>query len=265
MNKVYLLRHGQTPYNVFESDILKKLNLGPNDDKLAYYIRFMKNDNLVDAGLTEFGKIDTLKKCEQYEQQIKGIKYVIVSPCNRALETTRLFFNSKENNQIKFIVHPDLRTVLESQYDIPLRVKENMQEYQEYDFSRVKRLYDQYGFLWFLHDLFQPNKKKGVIDRLEKLDLKTDKETAYALLDIMKEQSPVMMEERLDIYHRLVCFKKWLGEFIREKELKDEQVCLVAHSTIFKILTAKTFDNQYNESNYADLKNSELYEHSMFL
>ena len=49
----------------------------------------------------------------------------------------------------------------------------------------------------------------------------------------MEEIYPNRIESASDCVNRLFYFKKWLKNFIKEKNLKDHEVCLVAHKTIF--------------------------------
>lgn len=111
--------------------------------------------------LTEEGVAFTKAQSEVMKAQIQKIKFVICSPNTRALQTAQIFFNTKENKEIKVIVVPESRSIFESQYDLPLRFHENMEDFKEFDFSLFQKLRrcDQN---WFIDEIANPKIRRMV-------------------------------------------------------------------------------------------------------
>ena len=131
--KILFLRHGETCYNERQNAILNQFQL--DQKKLIPFIKYLKDPLLISGKLSEKGKEFTKEQSLKCEDIRKKIKYVVCSPNSRALQTVQIFFDSKNNKEIKFVVSPYFRSVFESQYDIPLEFDENKETYKEFDFS----------------------------------------------------------------------------------------------------------------------------------
>ncbi len=74
----------------------------------------------------------------------------------------------------------------------------------------------------------------------------------------MKDFNDQCCENKTEVYFRIHYFKRWLKEYIKEKNLKENEVCVVSHRTIFKSFIADEFDFFYQPLNIKAIKNSEL-------
>ncbi len=83
--KIYLLRHGQTYYNLKGREIRMQYGLIESNERLYDFIKYLNDDQLIDGELTPEGIEATLKNRKSESKNIEKIKAIIVSPLSRTL------------------------------------------------------------------------------------------------------------------------------------------------------------------------------------
>ena len=163
----------------------------------------------------------------------------------RVLDTQKL-----KANGATLEVDGHVREILSSQCDFPLYVRESIQNFPEFDFKRVKKDIDQLGEFFVANYLeneesAQEFKKLANTLGLEgNLDAKAD-----AYINILKNRTRrgTKCETNFDVYNRVQKAKQMVKEYIKEKDLKDGQLIIVAHSRFIKAWTCKGVDKSLDE------------------
>ena len=258
MVKVVYIRHSQTYFNV-EKKAQKQKQSGIEKQKLNYYFQTLRDLNFVDSDLTPEGIEITKQALEINQSILNKIKYVIVSPMIRALNTADLLFDLKSANpNLKVIVHPSLRTKLTTIYNLPFKWIDKKEELIYADWSLLDPLYEKSGFGWFgqdLQNLEYRNKIGQICEESKEMGLN---EQVFKVLDYMQQIHPCYAESREEKYFKMIGFQKWLAGFIDKNKVQDGELCVVSHSSVLKMLIAKAFNYQFLPVKTQKLANTEL-------
>ena len=91
-----------------------------------------RRTDLIDAQLTEKGKNQCNENKKLICESLTNLKYVLVSPMRRCLDTAYLIFKDNPNlEKIKFKVVPILREHLHTASDIPCPVDELIKDLKQ--------------------------------------------------------------------------------------------------------------------------------------
>jgi len=248
---IYLIRHAQSEYNVFEHDALSR-----GVDMLD----FKFSEELFDCGITEFG----VKQCEAAAEILKdvNIKVVFTSPLRRAIATaTEIFKNHK--NKPRIVVLPMLREILESSCDIPEDLEKIKKLFPHVDFSEMDKFQDK--DTWILETIMDPQAKEELVNgALEFCKDKEDKGKAFRsfLAKKMKDSWPRVFEFGYDLVNRASKAKKEIRE--RMMELKPgEKVAVVSHSAYLRRFYGSKFDEIGCPFDDYGFKNCEVKEYKL--
>lgn len=228
-HKIWLIRHGYSEFNFYKEQ--------RKADRTLPYDRFSRS--LVDARLHTKG----VEQCLAAQKNVnsKNVRYVFVSPMERAIETSYHLFAAHPNlGNIIFVVHPLLREILNNANDVPnhtlerLRVKyEKMAKYH-YDFAA----FDTYPVpaLYYLQDLNSPE-KETLLKRVEEGKGKDDVDV---VLEAARADPTKKLENYRNVNKRTVDFAIWLKDFISKGEIKlGEEIAIVTHTEVIMQALAK--------------------------
>jgi hypothetical protein len=135
-----LIRHGYSEYNHKAAEIVERY--GKESEEM---LKLKGDANLYDPGLHQIGVL----QCETNQPHVNQINFktVFVSPMRRAVETcVHLFKKHPNKDQIRFIILPIVREVLETANDIARDIDDIMAMYSpesehshgiSFDFSLV--------------------------------------------------------------------------------------------------------------------------------
>lgn len=266
MVKIHLIRHAESAYNALTIKVGQELGLDPEDYHLFLYTKVLKDQNIVDAPITDLGVDQCRTLRVSARETLDKVKVVLVSPMLRTLQTMRYVFdstNTSENH--RFLVHPGLRERWESQCDIPGKTIANRAEFNEADFSLMKGLLEKYGHKWFVAALFNPVKREKLEKYLVDIDSEDPEVINERAIDYMKDLLPDYVEDFRDFYQRIFEFKFWLQDFIQEGGYNDGEIAVVAHSKALTFLTGSDFGENCWPQNYVKYKNCELAEFDFHL
>ena len=279
MTKVLFLRHAQSEFNKLEIDTLKKYNLVKAEKKLISAIKLINEPHLLDARITEYGHLqcnlsrvkhkEIFNKVLDYIFKINfKIKYVICSPMRRALQTAQLCLSTKEmkDNGIKLIVRAETREILDSQCDFPFDIYNSMKNFEEFDFSNIKESLEKYKEL-FVADVLEneetADQLKNLAVEIKELDIE---ERKVKVLEFLKKKKlkNLAIEKNEHVYQRIQKFKQFLRNFIKENNVKDNELIVVAHSRLCKAVQATGVNPETDTFiNYRVIQNCELFDHEI--
>lgn len=228
MGKLYLVRHGQTPFNVRNRQ-WHDAGDPENDIDFQYTMEF------VDPPLNEKGESQILKN--KSEIQGLNINTVYVSPMLRTLQTCNILFGDAENRP-RIIVCPFVTEWIHLNHDVPAWPS-HQNQFPHFDWSQMPEDY-------FIKSILSSR-------YTERLD-----PTNYpvSLLSIMREILPDVVESRFELFTRA----KGMKEKLRA-EVLEKNVMIVGHSAFYRHLTSdmvdeRTFINQkiLGNGEYAEIE-----------
>ena len=153
-NRVFIIRHAQSTYNHAYHNLL------------TYRANPEKDFNLIDAPLSE----DGILQCNNSVDAIRltpNVKYVIMSPLRRCLQTAYLLYKDHPNfNEIQFVIEPDIREHLHSPCDIANPIEETLREFQPL-FPKIDTSSLDGSNYWFINNLL-PEDRDRILSRIEK-------------------------------------------------------------------------------------------------
>ena len=258
MVKVVYVRHSETFFNV-EKKVQKKS--GIEKVKLNGFFQTLRDFQFVDSDITENGIKTTETAKQENHELLKKIKYVLVSPLVRALHTADILFNSNQmHSDLKIIVHPGLRTKLTTIYNVPFKWIEQKNKFKNFDFAEMDTRYAKYGFGWFADELYSEEHRTNLVKITEKNRELPLRQQVTHVLEYMEKIYPKCFyaEERREKFLKMVDFHIWMENFIKENGIKDEELCVVGHSSILKMLVAKEFDEKSLPIKTKKLANTEF-------
>jgi len=260
--KLLLIRHAESKYNKLVSDTEKSMDLTSDAKKLILFTKCIKDPELLDCDISQHGYEQISQSLAANTEALKHVKVVLVSPMNRALTTAKLMFDPlvQCGQEIKFLVVPHLREILESQCDIVLSCQDKLHKHPNFDFSLVLEEEKKHGFEWFIHSKLDQYTKQLMLKKVQAKENLTDIEKSFALIDFLQEHLPEYMELHYEVLHRTIVFKTWLKEFLKQNHYKEGEIALVGHSCYFKLLTGSNFDQHQVPQTCRWLKNCEVYE-----
>lgn len=243
---VILLRHANSQYN-FEYSQLAEKEFTDEDYKS---LRIKKD--LRDAPLSELG-IQQCMNAQAMANMLKP-KYVIVSPLRRALETAYYTFNTHPNfDDIQFILLPTLKEGLDTACDIPLNIKDTIDEFKKkfknFDTSELEKYRDASHF--FFTDINQDFSKDILSEKVEDPSDPMGSNAFELTLESINQNFPKRLESTKNILSRIEKAKKFIEDFLQRNPLEDDsKIILVGHSCYFKYWTGKWEKeiSSYNEN-----------------
>ncbi len=257
--KVMYIRHAQSLFNFWELVLRGRLS---EADKTKYakdveFVTAFKNkfdQTLADPHLSGIGR-EQAASSTLYDKL--PIKIVFVSPLRRALETCDLLFSRHPNHaNIRFIVHPMLREILNNANDVPSMLSDTRAHYEPkgYDFSRFDAL--KVPHLHFLYNLNSPDREE-LLGKLETVEEKGYQSVVLAAQVAKRKSAPKhhrKLESYVNMRSRACQFAAFLDEFIKNEHVEANQIAVVCHSTLIGYSQTTSF-NHYNKGIYTDLPN----------
>ena len=165
---------------------------------------------------------------------------------------------------VQLLVYGEIREGLSSQCDFPLYIRDSIQEYSEFDFKMIQESIDKYGEFFIADYLDNQDSVNQMIDLSKQINESTSKkQIGQMYIDILKNGflNDNYLESYVNIYTRVKKFKKYIAEFVREKNIKDGELIIVAHSNFSRSWTAEGMDYENQEYiNYYHPKNCEIFE-----
>lgn len=243
---VYLIRNAPSLYDYWSkrySVRARRYNGGPGpepdpDYKFLEEVKTKWDPRLLDPGLHKRGAKEASLACANLAAF--NVKYVLVSPMRRALETCRIMLSGRQDrDKIKVFVVPLLRTLLSNAEDIPYK-----------SVSVVKKEFEKEGFnytllsgndslkdLFFLETMNSPDKEKI----LDALSAHKGEDYAKVILDVAveKRRAEKKGHRKLETYEnmrrRAVQLSEFLGKFVRDTGLMpDDDVLIFTHGPVVR-------------------------------
>ena len=195
----------------------------------------LKNSReLIDCGITENGK----KQCELLAKTMQDLKlkYVFISPLNRAIDTCYLSLKDHPDFlNFKFIILPLASEIIDSSCDIPFSLLEKKIRYQNYkNFDLIWEFYKDYFFLDNIDDV-------DFVEKLKEVNFSKYDEN-YAIYEKGLDQCKTKNysgESVCHLFKRGCELKKFFKNFLTTINLDDnEKILLFTHSALTKIGTS---------------------------
>jgi broad specificity phosphatase PhoE len=227
---IIYVRHAQTTYNTYSEEV-----------KLSKQIRL--EEKFLDCILSEEGRL----QAEGFYQKIKDfdIKYCFVSPLTRTLETSFLALNRHKNaNDIEVIVHPLLNEIISSTQTITSNIKSK---------KEIFNLNSPIRYNWNVFDTHFQDETEQDHYYFNYVDNQIVETQADLINEIKKSPSPGLISRflgafwqhgyRPETFNHLLsrsnAFKKYLIEFVKEKQLKDnEKIIIFTHLGFIRMSTS---------------------------
>ena len=264
MVKIKLIRHAESEFNALVTETANQIGISREQSKLFTYIKYRKTPDITDPPITDKGVQQCLERRKESETDLNTVKCIIATPMTRVLQTMRHVFNTKEDKgKYEILVHPLLRERWESQCDIPSNTLENRKEFSEADFKMMDSQLNQYGYEWFVEEMLNPFKKEKLKHFLKDVPKGDKQQKNHRVIDFMLDLSPGFAEDYRDFAARILQFKQWLKEFCKERQFKDGEVALVAHSKSILFLTGSQFDESCWPHKGFTIKNCDIVEYDL--
>lgn len=236
-----LIRHAYSEYNHKAYEI-EQAHGEHSEQMLA-----LKGDKtMFDPGLHEIG----ILQAESNQSNVNEInfKVVFVSPMQRTLQTCiHMFKNHPNKKNIRFIVLPVVREVLETSNDIAHDIDYIVDKYSHgkeicngihFDFS-LNLLHGQ-PKLWQIFSLANLKKQKDLILSLQ-VNEKGEINHQDVILERLVAHHP-RYENHKDLFARAKVIRQYLREYLNANHLdesKQEKYGVISHSRIIATLTSK--------------------------
>jgi hypothetical protein len=184
----------------------------------------------------------------------------------RCLQTAREVLDTQEMKKrgVELFVRGDCREILDSQCDFPVKIKESMEIFSEFDFSHIKEPLEKYNAFFCAEYLENEKAKQKLFEASKKIKPNSSrKEIGQLFIDLLKEGylSGDRIEKNVHVFKRVKKAKEAITKFVKEKGLKDGELVVVAHSRFSKAWTAKDVDPEIDEFvDYYAPKNCEVFE-----
>ena len=259
---IWLVRHAQSMFNLWDEwheERLKDADLTAAELAFVSSIADKFDGKLVDPVLSRFGIAQCLA-AQALINQLQ-IRYVLVSPLHRTLETARLLFDKHpKKTTIEFIVLPIIREVIANPDDIPV-----------FTLARQKERYTALTDLHFNFDLveggdayFLDTMDGEVQERLgERLKREGTEHYVDATLDTMRQRwlTNGKHKKKLESFpngrRRGHMFAQWVvNDFAKEKGVALNEIMVVTHSVFLRQLISQEF-NEYGKGLCTQVKNAE--------
>ena len=247
MVKLFLIRHAESVSNKLKSEVFASFGLDPKDTKLCLAYKFVNNNEVVDALLSDLGKEQCQEARLKNAEKIKKISHVICSPLRRCLDTARrmLHTESIKQNGGLLKIRGEVREILCCQGDFPMMVKDSMKEFAEFDFEAIEKDVqdlEEFFFINYLENAESVDEIRKFARGLPELTHR-DVKTEY-MIDLLKKRliENELLEKNYDIYLRVQKFKESLKAYVKEHDIKDGELAIVAHLRIIKSWTSTSFD-----------------------
>lgn len=267
--KIWVIRHGETEANLTFTDA------DPTHADLPDEVRF--DPSLVDSVLTSKGHKQAKEVGYQLDEVPSDLKVIFTSPLKRALQTTRNILKSMKTQTVeKVLVIPTMREVVESACDVPSDIKALRKEFSDYDWSAFDDVSDNKNrsmTYWLMTIGCAPGTETPmeIYERLMKRKYKSHDEAVKDMeeefLKTMNHLAPDFCENREELWTRVQLSKQVVRDYIKEENLKDGEVAVVAHGIYLMYFLAKPhdLDQNYELCGKPMLKNCSLTPHKLVI
>jgi len=263
-NELWLVRHAHSLFNMWDDWLegrLKSSDLSPTELEFAMSIVDKFDSKLVDPILSHIGVNQSI--AAQSIANELPIKYVIVSPIQRTLETAKLMFETHPNlPKIEFIVHPIIREIMANPDDIPC-----------FTLDRLKKKYTSLKDFNYNFDLVESYRSKSMYF-LETMDpasqalinaevaIEGEEKYVDSMLKVFREKwtrSP-QHHKKIESFDngrkRCHAFVDWVKEFMKQKAVTGKEIMVVSHSVYLSHFIAQEF-NDYGKAVCPKIKNAQ--------
>jgi broad specificity phosphatase PhoE len=222
-------------------------------------VRANPDPAMIDSVLTEKGKLQCANQREQQKVLLSQVKFVLVSPFSRCLQTTEGLFDLEDlqSRQGGVLVKQELREMLCCQSDLPTSIFQNIDTFKGYDFSEILSDVQMFKELFFVASMNEGALKKKIKEfALEQSQNGTKKQREAFMLELLREsvKDKRYLENQQETFVRINNFKNWVRDFIKEKGLKDGELAIVAHYGIIQAWTAQKVNAETGQ--YVDKVNA---------
>jgi hypothetical protein len=266
--KVLLIRHAESKFNKAVVDAHAHVDVGSTNKNLVFYVKIIKDPELIDAGITDYGVTQCQASVIKNAEVLRKVRLVLVSPMNRALETADWMFNKMlptasgdhlpPYHKPAFVVMPDLHEVLESCCDVPMETPKKIHRFEGFDFTAQLGIEKKFGFLWFSETMFHQGIRKQIRNEVSKSSEGTDFEKACRTVDVIRDRLPNYLEAGPDVFYRTRRFRNWFWLYLKDKHYHDGEIAIVGHSFFFEVLSSTEFSADNHPTNGKHMENCEV-------
>lgn len=230
--KVLVLRHFQTLKNE-EMEVNKSLGTKQFYDRLEN--RYMPKQEYLDSFLTSTGTKNAIVFEKWLAEHYPNIKYVFLSPLNRAVQTAVLVTNRRRED-IEYHVVPWLREEVSDSASMGWTALQNL---RRYPFIQGSERLSSSG-VWFLDYWDYKHDDRNLGRRLAR-GYAQNSTLSYVLDFAVKNR---LSENNKQVRARIKKAIKEIQQFIRNKaaqniEVHDNEVLIVSHSRLLKSMGSK--------------------------
>lgn len=238
MSRVILIRHATTIQNQRVAALQKENEL--RGTTLREWRDLYSDMSVYDNPLAPKG----LEQCAMAAPHAAKVNFhtIFVSPMRRALETAYLCLKDHPNfQQIKFIIHPDVREKLGGSDDVPSQdIQGLFAEYQQkFNGNLDHESYWRHAKdepMWYAYEQdYQTN--ENIQRRVQQLG--GTEHLGLALYHEIRDRYPNQIESYKHVHERIENSKKDIQAYIEKTPMKeDEKVAVFAHSMTFRFWIA---------------------------
>jgi hypothetical protein len=183
----------------------------------------------------------------------------------RALQTAQLCLDTKamKENGATLFVRGDAREILDSQCDFPFDIYNSLNNFKEFDFSHIEESLKKHKEMFIADFLTNEESSKELKELAVKTkDLDQDGRIKE-LLNLLKQKklNDLAIETNQNVFERIQLLKQFLRTYIKENNVKDRELIVVAHSRLCKAVQASGVNPEDDEFiDFRVIDNCELFE-----
>lgn len=268
MKRYFLIRHAESVSNYLK-EVMRQEEPDHSITEFRLKIKANPNEDMMDPIPTQKGRLQCADSRQENLHILSKIKYVLVSPFARCLETTSLMFDSKDlrakGGSIE--VRQEIHEKLCCQSDVPTSLISNMSRFPDFDFSKLEEDVQKYRELYFIGSMEEGESKEKIKAFAEKVGVDgTKRERELFMLGLFKKavMTNTLVENQREMLTRVNKFKKTLKEIFEEKDIQDGELAIVVHNWVIQAWTAEGVDEETgNFYGMIKAKNCEIIECSL--
>ena len=263
MVNIQLMRHAESGFNALVADA-KKTSESEEEAQLKIQ-KCRENRSLCNVYLTEKG-FQEAKNATEILKKYPNVKYAGVSPLRRTIQTLESVFEGYkdliDSSQVQVKIFRNAHEALLSAGEISFwnqEMKDTIKYPEQYDLE-----YYTENLTWF--EEIQSDKLRAelnneygdITDQSEKVDI-TQKFLA-------KHGMPDGWEDYFSIRERSERLRKDLVSYVKENNIQDNELILVAHGRILRTFVCTEFDAQTGypvEGKDKYFANAEIFEYQL--
>lgn len=251
---VLLIRHAHSKANEAKNSLKSQINPEKPISTLKAELKTAQLEHLLDPGLTGLG----IQQCVNFKNNNRTVldraKYIFVSPLSRCLETLAglLDGHAFKARGGRIMVLPELMAKASSQWNVPFRLRENLQKFPFIETANIESQLEQFKEFIFL-DWINEEKLSKEIEQgiLKNPDVADDQARIERFREVLRKriESKRPIESNTMFFRRVQKIKKYIKQFMSVNKVEPGELLIIGHKKFCKFFTCCETENDSNLGN----------------